>query len=323
MKIKFIAGFASIVLLSIPCFGIESLGVSELLDATGVAACAREIAQTQEKIPPFRVRYRLIEQPAGGSAKAFDCEFFYRNSLFSFVRNDLEGNLLTQLNYDGRRYYRFDGRPSQNLMMGEIAGKNLCWIEDHALSGFIGCLGPVPIHHLLNQSDAQLFILSKIEAESKVIESGLCRRCVEMSCNEDLLEATETLLLSASTGNEESVVRTIHLTLNPTMNYRVSCAEIQWGTPFQGPGSHYQSYFVNVKDYHEVRGYSLPCRAFIRLIETPKWGGKEVNITLAAAPEDFSAFDVPAGFAMKFPPGTRVADRIMNTSYVISKFASQ
>lgn len=304
-----------------PAWAGETGNARGILDATGAAACIKEIARAQEKIPSFRVQYRLIEQSAGGSAKTFDCDFSSRSRPFSFARSSPDGKVLTQVNFDGKRYYRYESQ----FEHGIVTPDNPLNLEDHPFAGFFAWLGPVSLASFLDASADGPPAVTRLEDRCTAFEPGRCSRSVEIFRSKDIVKATETVAVVSEDGGSEDVVRRIHLALDPNRNYCLASAVIEWGTPLFNSGFlyRYRRYELTVTAWHEVRGFSLPCRARIRLDESPRWGGKEVNITLAAAPEDFSAFDVPAGFAMKFPPGTRVADRIMNTSYVISKFASQ
>jgi hypothetical protein len=304
-----------------PAWAGETGNSGGILDATGAAACIKEIARAQEKIPPFRVRYRLIEQSAGGSAKTFDCEFSCRSGPFSFARSSPDGKVLTQVNFDGKRYYRYESQ----FEHGIVTPDNPLNLEDHSFAGFFAWLGPISLASFLDASADGPPAVTRLEDRCAAFEPGRCSRSVEIFRSKDVVEATETVAVVSEDGGSEEVARRVHLVLDPNRDYSLASAVIEWGTPLLNNGFlyRYRRYELAVTAWHEVRGFSLPCRARIRLDESSRWGGKEVNITLAAAPEDFSAFDVPAGFAMKFPPGTRVADRIMNTSYVISQFASQ
>jgi len=66
-----------------------------------------------------------------------------------------------------------------------------------------------------------------------------------------------------------------------------------------------------------VKEVPLPSRAAIGFVEVFGWGRGERNITIAVPAGGYTTFDVPANFAIKFPDGTQVSDRIMKANYTI------
>lgn len=298
-------------------------GLGEMADRDGqgkdalCGECLEELSRSHANLPAFRCRYRLLEQSPASSGKTYECEFVHHRGRFRFNREDLEGKDSIQVSFDGRRYYRLNSR----FQHGLITHENALFLEDHALLSLIVWVGPLPVTELLNSENSRARPLTQSELRFELLSPERSTRRVKMTCTDTIVQATEFLYAKSDQELPDTLVRTIQVTLDRERNYGVSRVEIEWGTPFLNAGFRHWKYQMTVLEFHQVREYALPCRASIQLIEAPRWGSREWNILMAAAPTDYVLYDLPSDFSLRFPAGTRVSDRILNTSYVISEHA--
>ena len=155
------------------------------------------------------------------------------------------------------------------------------------------------------------------------VEPANIHKEVQWQSNENLVEATAALFFVTN----DTVLSEPSRKMRSTFDLLRSCLpvwlEIEWKSPYLEQGFRYRRYVQEITASEKLREFHFPLRATLRYHETERWGAKERTITFAASAQSYTFYDVPSRFTMHFPPGTRVADRIMNTGYIISPHAEK